>query len=302
MPQPDYPVIEIQPEWILQPEALGSKEKFWFWRKDEGPEWLFKFPVEGTGQHWAEKIAAEVAAGLDILHARVELAEIDGARGSASESFAQGGRELFHGNQILAGKVLGYDPQKKRFRQSDHTLANIFEAIDKTFLYPATRARTKARFAEYLVLDALIGNSDRHHGNRGILRRRAGTRWQGTLAPTFDHASSLGMELLDTGKGKCRERLIAENHVGDYAEKSRGGIYWEPTDKRGLSPLELVRCAARLHPELFRPALERLRHFDRQQVQAIIDRVPDDWMTPLQREFAIELMCYNLSGLRKIVL
>jgi hypothetical protein len=298
MPYSAYSVIQIEPEWVLETEALGSKEKFWFRRKDDEPEWLFKFPEPNTGQHWAEKIAAEVAASLDILHARVELAVFQGTRGSTAESFAREGRELFHGNQILAGKVLGYNPNK-RFQQSDHTLTNIFAAIDRTFPAPAA-SKTKTRFAEYLVLDALIGNTDRHHENWGILRKRAGNRWQGMLAPTFDHASSLGRELLDIAQGKCRERLLRERRVEQYAENARGGIYWETTDKRGLSPLELVRRAATLYPELFKPPLARQKQLDRRQVEAIINRVPIEWMTPLQREFALELMCYNRKELEKI--
>lgn len=300
MSQPVYPVTDVEPEWVLQPEALGSKEKFWFRRNDEEPEWLFKFARPATGEHWAEKIAAEVAGSLGITHARVELAEFQGDRGSASKSFAQGGWELFHGNQVLAGRVLGYDTDKE-FQQSDHTLTNIFAAMDRFYLVPETAREAKLQFTEYLVLDALVGNTDRHHENWGFRRKRLGRLWIGRLAPTFDHASSLGRELRDTGKGKCHERLLSENGVGDYAEKSRGGIYWEPADKHGLSPLELVRQAAASYPELFRPALERLRNFDRQRAQAIIDQVPADWMTPLQREFAIELICYNLSELQKIM-
>jgi hypothetical protein len=299
MPQSDYPVIQIEPGWVLEPEALGSKRKFWFRGQGYQAEWLFKFPEKNTGQHWAEKIAAEVAEILDIPHARVELAEFQGTRGSTTESFARDGWELFHGNQILAGKVLGYDPDKK-FQQSDHTLTNIFSAIDMTFPTSETPHIFKRQFAEFLVLDALIGNTDRHHENWGILRRRAGDGWEGMLAPTFDHASSFGRELLDANEGKCRERLLREGRVGEYAEKARGGIYWEVTDKHGLSPLELVRRAAPLYSRLFKSALSPLRFASRNLVQEIIDPVPADWMTPLQREFAIELICYNYSELQKI--
>jgi hypothetical protein len=119
-----YQVLQIQPESTLEAEQLGSKEKFWFKREGQKIGWLFKYPQVNTGQHWAEKIAAEMAWLLNIQHARVELAEIEGTRGSATESFARGGRSLVHGNQILAGKVLGYDPGKKQ-KQSDHTLENI---------------------------------------------------------------------------------------------------------------------------------------------------------------------------------
>lgn len=306
MPQPSYPVFDVQPKWVLESEALGSKQKFWYQANDKEPEWLFKYPQENTGQHWAEKIAAEVAAKLGVLHARVELAVFQGACGSATQSFARRGRmhadrTLFHGNQILAGQVLEYDPTKK-FQQSDHTLGNILAAIDKAFLVQGIAIKSKALFASYIVLDAVIGNTDRHHENWGILVKQVQERWEGILAPTFDHASSLGRELLDVADGPCRERFLRERRVGAYSEKAHGGIFWSSSDRRGVSPIELVRRAAELFPEMLKPALERLERLDRQSIKAIIDRVPADWMTLLARQFAAELMCYNLEELRKIQL
>ncbi len=295
----EYPVLVIQPEQVLEPEALGSKTKFWYRPIKDQPPWLFKFPQANTGQHWAEKIAAEVAACLEILHARVELAVFGGTRGSATESFARNDRDLFHGNQILAGKVLKYDPDKA-FRQSDHTLVNIFEAIDKSFPNPLHAHKTKVRFADYLVLDALIGNTDRHHEIWGILLRQVQSGWQGMLAPSFDHASSLGRELIDTGEGKCRKRLLSECRVGNYAEKAHGAIYWASSDARGLSPLELVRRGVKEYPDLFRLALLRVYRVDRMKFVAIIEQVPIDWMTQLARDFALELMCYNYEELCKV--
>lgn len=294
-----YPIIEIQPDWVLEEEAMGSKQKFWYRQSDDAANWLFKYPQPNTGQHWAEKIAAEVADALEIFHARVELALFEGARGSATESFARGGRELYHGNQILAGQLLDYDPGK-RFRQSEHTLANIFAALDRAFIVPDAATDAKERMADYLVLDALIGNTDRHHENWGILRKRTSSGWWGMVAPTFDHASSLGRELLDEGPGKSRQRMLTEARVPQYAEKAPGAIYREVTDRRGVSPLTLVRDAAVRHPALFEPALHRLLQIGKPDLEHIVQRVPADWMSDLARTFAVELMCYNLKELMRI--
>lgn len=292
-----FPIVQIQPDWVLEPEAMGSKNKFWY-RGDNGPEWLFKYPQANTGQHWSEKIAAEVADQLDVLHARVELAQFQGVRGSATESFAREGRELLHGNQILAGHALDYDPSQW-FRQSNHTLANIFLALERAFLSMDKARRAKEQLADYLVLDALIGNTDRHHENWGILRKRTESGWLVLLAPTFDHASSLGRELVDDSPGKCRRRMLAEGRLAQYVERASGAIFWEPSDKRGVGPLELVRRAAALHPELFGPALARLNKVDRTILRHIVQRVPEDWMSELARDFAVELMCCTLDQLRK---
>lgn len=69
MPE-NYPVVAVDPEWG-GPEDMGTKRKFWYRRAEgHGPAWLFKYPQPNTGQHWAEKIAAEIARALDIRHAR----------------------------------------------------------------------------------------------------------------------------------------------------------------------------------------------------------------------------------------
>lgn len=298
-PEP-YPIFEVQPDWVFESEAMGSKDKFWC-RSDDSSDWLFKYPQPNTGQHWAERIAAEVAQCLDILHARVELAVFQGTRGSASKSFAREGRELFHGNQIMAGYVLGYDPGR-RFRQADHTLANIFLALERAFATAEGARRAKEGIARYCVLDALIGNTDRHHENWGVLRKRTGRRWFGWLAPTFDHASSLGRELLDEGPGKSRSRLLHERRIGQYAERAPGAVFWDAAERHGPSPIALIRRAADVYPAMFVPALNALDRIDRPQIREIVERVPADWMSDLAREFAVELMSYTLNELRAVPL
>lgn len=213
-------------------------------------------------------------------------------RGSATESFARKGRELYHGNQLLALQFLDYDPDIA-FRQSNHTLANIVLALDRIFETGTGRLRAKQQMADYLVFDALIGNTDRHHENWGVLYRQTETGWTKIVAPTFDHASSLGRELRD----ERRERLLFQRHVGRYSEKARGAIFWSQEDTHALSPLNLIRGGVAAYPDLFRSALKPLRNLDRRILDAIIQRVPADWMSDLARTFAVELMCYNLDQL-----
>lgn len=294
-----YPILTIQPDWVMEEEAMGSKQKFWFRHADNGRDMLFKYPRANTGEHWAEKIAAEIAEELRILHAKVECACFKGAQGSATESFARKGRELYHGNQLLAGQVLGYDRAKK-FGQSRHTLANIFAAFDRVFLGPESATAAKQRAASYFVLDALIGNTDRHHENWGILVKRTRGAMAPIITPSFDHASSLGRELLDDTLGKCRTRILREKRIGHYAENAPGAIYWNSSERRAPSPLELVRRAAAAYPELFHNALLQIGRLEAETFRSVVDRMPPDWMSEIARTFAIELLCYNLERLKEI--
>ena len=293
MPDP-YDIVEVQPDWIVRQEEMGSKKKFWY--RDGDGLWLFKYPQANTGEHWAEKIAEQAASVLGVVHAEVKLANFQDKRGSTTKSFARGGRILHHGNQFLEKIVPDYDPEKK-FRQSGHTMDNILQTLQMVFVNSEGAKSAQNRIAEYIVLDALIGNTDRHHENWGILRRRVGDRWKGFVAPSFDHASSLGRELLD----ERRDRLIAEDRVGWYSERARGAIFWSENDKRAPSPLELARRAHRCYQDLMNPGLGKLKKLDAQRLSDLVDRVPEGWMTPSERSFAVVLTSYNLEQLQSLV-
>jgi hypothetical protein len=114
-----YPIIQIRAEDVEDAEQMGTKPKFWFRRDRE--RWLFKEPRGNTGEHWAEKVAAEIGHLLGVPCARVELAEFQGKRGSASLSFADRseGKILLHGNELLAAVVTGYEKDKFH-KQCDH--------------------------------------------------------------------------------------------------------------------------------------------------------------------------------------
>lgn len=281
-----HPIVVVDPSWRIGDEPLGSKEKFWFRRPEDERPWLFKHAREGTGEAWSEKVAAETAALLGIPAAKVELAVFGNARGCASRSIvdSSSGDEMVHGNEVLAGRVLGYDRNKKR-RQSDHCVPNIVAAIRRAF----PRSDLEAIFvalAGHATLDAVIGNTDRHHENWAILRTEAepGVR----LAPSYDHASSLGRELTDDR----RRAILAGNRVPEYVARGRGGIYWRGSDERGENPLRLVVRAMGLRAG--RPAfadwLDRLAKTEEESMRRALDRIPPDWASDDARALAFSMM------------
>ena len=289
-----YPIqsISAQPEWI---EQMGSKPKFWFRQPDDERQWLFKFSREGTGEDWAEKIAAEIAGILEMSAPGVELAVFDGQRGSISRSFVlqREGWDLVHGNELLADYVSGYQ-RELVFRQSQHTLDNILTVLRRIFPDPEQSQVQIEQLAGYLTLDALVGNTDRHHENWGVLRRtRADGSLEDTLAPSFDHASSLGRELLPDE----RERHLRDGSIETYARRGRGGIYMATADRRGANPLELVLQVAPTMPEAFQPWLARVRALSSASVQSIINAVPETLMDPTAKRFAMALVEYTRSQL-----
>jgi hypothetical protein len=278
-------------------EQLGSKPKVWF--EMQGNRWLFKEARKNTGEDWAEKVASEIAALLDLPTHHVELAVRDGQRGCAAKSFLTGGQILVHGNELLGGIITGYDKDKER-GQSDHTFDNIVTVIER--LFDPRRPRTAAclRMVGYLVLDGLVGNTDRHHqnwgvvlepkrGEDGILRIRSMH-----LAPTFDHASSLGRELTDD----ARQRLLKECAMERYSLRGKGGIFGEGRTKHGLSPIAVVELLADRYPNFLHPWRAKLRALGEAEFQSVIERVPEARISPMARAFALAFLASN----RKMIL
>ena len=292
-----FSILEVTSEMRSEVEQLGSKPKFWF--KYHGENWLFKEARENTGEDWSEKVASEIANQLGLPTHHTELAVWEGKRGCAVKSFlASKQTVLVHGNELLGGLITGYDKEKER-GQADHTFDNIVTVIEK--LFPSDKARREAatRMVGYLVFDALVGNTDRHHQNWGVLlegRINPGhpNSLVMQLAPTFDHASSLGRELKD----EAREGHLREQTVERYIRKARGGIFEHQAARHGLSPIALAQILALRYPEFFKPWQTRVRQLSEAEWGALLGCIPSERISEVGRAFALAF----LSTSRKLLL
>lgn len=299
-----YPIVTIDPEWVRAEEQMGSKTKYWVDLPDKPDQWLFKYTRKNVwgfaGEHWSEKIAAEVAAILELPHAEVELATLQGHPGAMSRKFPElsnPGTALVHGNVLMPVQVHGYDPTK-RYGQSDHTLTNILRVIDHVFTNTGDRNKALDQFMGLLVLDALVMNTDRHHENWALIRHTSVFGVDSHhMAPTFDHASSLGRELTEAKiKGWEHDPV----NVPRYVSKARGPIYRLNGDDEGLNPMDVVTLALRVKPEHVRPWLERVRTLDAQSLVDIVARVPPSMMGDRHKNFASAMLRHTLSRLRSL--
>ena len=245
-----FHIIPITDDMVLDDEPMGSKDKFWCQLPTDlgGGRWLFKTPRQEPEkiEHLAEKVAQELADLIAVPCARIELAEHRGIRGTISREVQAEDEALVHGNEIIAGRVMGYDRHKLR-HSSDHTFERIRQAILEVC---QDRSDEDLRqFAGYLVLDALIGNTDRHHENWALLVRKSKTGASHRLAPSFDHASSLGREMQD----QRRLLVLKDNRLDAYIQKGLGAIYLSELGGAAISPLELVKRLVASMPDYFRP-------------------------------------------------
>jgi hypothetical protein len=296
-------IIEVPPEAPESIEEMGSKRKFWFSRYElKRHRYLYKQVRQNTGEDWAEKIASELCKLLALPHADYELATFKNERGIISPSFLPEEGSLELGNEILAPIVPDY-PQAESFKVSQHTIENIFAALTQDSVNlplqwtPPNDITTSAEvFVGYLLLDAWVGNSDRHHENWAFIRFCKKTY----LAPTYDHASSMGREILD------HKRLLKLNNksVTSYVEKCTSAIYASVEDERPLKTFDVFREARQRYPKAASVWLDNLAKVSSDDTLKLFQRIPSERISETAIKFAqkiLELNQHRLLKLRNII-
>jgi hypothetical protein len=117
------------------------------------------------------------------------------------------------------------------------------------------------------------------------------------VAPTYDHASSLGRELRD----ERRLALLDANGVGDYVRRGHGGIYLSAASPRGESPLGLLEAGVGKYPDIFGPALKQVCEIDVNLFTGFVSQVPASRMSAPAHAFAIEVLSYSLRALKNLL-
>jgi hypothetical protein len=301
-------------------EHTGSKRKGWLLdpRDPNKVPWLFKYPRPGTGEHWAEALAALVAHLLSIPHAEVRLARRGAELGSIAKDFRHGANhqaELVLGNTLLATAITTYD--KSAPKPPSHTVDAVLEFLELRDIAPPLCQKpphgvslAPCYFVGYLLLDALVGNTDRHHENWGLVVRRwrpcaeAGQAssfsetWE--LAPTFDHASSLGRDLDDATRSRRLSGLDPRFTVEHYAARGRTPLFSAGHDSRQMTTREAFRRASELRPFAAQGWLNRLEEVGLEQLEAAVDTLPATVVSDPARAFAKAVLACNRRHLLSV--
>lgn len=297
-PQP-FPIIRVDvPPAERRDEQLGSKAKFWY-TDASGNDVLYKRGREN--EDWSEKAAAELARLLHLPCARIELADCGGERGTVSYSFLDRthGERLVHGNELLMSVHSSY-PAGGRYHVPQHTVEAVGSALQHfAATQPACASYMPpdfdgvAVFVGYLLLDAWIGNSDRHHENWGVIVGATNI----VLAPTFDHASSLGR---NDPVEKTRKRLGGRDPfltVAGYASKCRSAFYGAESNNRPLLTIEAFERAAASRPRAGEYWQGRLSSVSDHDIEHVLAAIPKERIDDVHREFAVRILGFNRKRL-----
>jgi hypothetical protein len=273
-----------------QDEPAGENEKTWF-RDAEGELWVFKRnrPHRSPNEHATEFIASRLAELLEIPAATVGLARVGDGIGCISRNVKSNPRnQLDSGSLFLSEIVPDFDPKDRQSR--GHSLENIalvLSRVDAPIGHEAQGLSASGWFADFLVLDALIGNQDRHSENWGIEITPSGTYH---LAPSYDHATSLG--IVQRNPEKLARLVTDAAALRHFAAKATGGRF------EGMAKVSLVDVAAEFCETAGTAAVSRWLHaIESLDIAAAAEIVARGRMSSPSDKLALELIRINQERL-----
>lgn len=290
MIEPETFEIHDVTEWAVGgEEQLGTKRKEWLVEPSDPPrQWLWKETtfneVDGSmfrkGDDWAERITTEVGRQLQTTVARTDLAVRAGQPGTVSLSVIDRENEsLILGNTLLADHAFTTGRPRDRTGYTLQNVRTVLRDVDGS----ATGHSAFECLTAYLVMDAIVGNTDRHQENWAVIENN--TTGERRLAPSFDHASSLGFQLSDTEKDMRITSADKNQRIDAWASRAASKF------ENAVHPVDVAAEALRMIDARPRNAiLHRVADLD---LANVIDPVPDHRMSGTARRFARQVMHVN---------
>lgn len=281
---------------------MGTKFKFWYNDEHFGLT-LFKEGRPGTGENWAEKVSSDLAQLVGLPHATYELAEWRGREGVISPLFVPAGARLIHGNELVLGKVTvaSEDENVRFYHERSHTASRVFQYLrlseddllpPEGFLPFPGVSTALGVFIGYLMFDVWIANQDRHSENWGVIR----TANDMSLAPTYDHGSSLGRQETDVRR---HVMLTTRDHgasIDAYVKKARSAMYPNvagDAKTKAYFNLELFELAIKTDPGAAKAWLGKLGAVRAEAIREVLDKVPQSLISGVARNFTEQLLALN---------
>lgn len=230
-----------------------------------GHSYLFKTATGWQQQQvWSEVIAYRIAAliGLNVPPCFLAVDQYDGTTGALVEFFYGYPKDptparLIHGSDLLSLTFADKKRGRPHFVRRNLLTARFLkvEGADEWW-------------GRALTFDALIGNTDRHPENWGLLvSRDSRGKVSYQMAPPFDNATSLGYEIDDR---RAIEVASDEKRLWAYIARGAHHCEWDPIEP-GLSD-HTALCARFIaaYPEAG-AAMRNVIRFELDQVRAVLD-------------------------------
>ncbi len=144
------------------------------------------------------------------------------------------------GGDLCQQYIPSFD-RKKGKQHNFETITKIFSDLQHG--EPGFQVDWKNYWAKTFTFDALIGNTDRHQDNWGIIKNHI--RDEIYITPVFDNGTSLGYEMLPGKFHLFNDPVYLEKYIASGWHHIR----WRINDPQPMGHLELLQKFANTYPE-----------------------------------------------------
>ncbi|WMJ08578.1 HipA domain-containing protein [Nitrosomonas sp. sh817] len=249
-------------------------------------------------QFWAEIVAYRVGCllGVNVTPTFAAWNSRTNQCAALIEWFYDDGHESF----VMAGDFL--QQMHKDFDRKLGTQHNLLDNMRLLKLLAQNgilESGWRQWWIDALLFDALIGNTDRHQDNWGLIFTRSKQKISCRLAPLFDNGTSLGHERFTNHVSRWTDIDFQR-----YISKGRHHVKWSLKD-----PIQghfaLLQRALEQWPDTREAAQARLNFSSDDLSDAVVDLLKLDAINPLSNErlvFMLHLMRYRFTLLRNLLL
>lgn len=270
-----------------------------------GKRYLFKRSRRAfADQFWSEIVAYRVGCllGVEVPPAFVAWNSVTAISGALIEWFYIDSEEV----TVLGGDFLQrLEPSFDREKGSTHNLRQneiILRALGRLESRGAFASSWRQWWADALLFDALIGNTDRHQDNWGVLFRRREKNAPPALrmTPLFDNGTSLGHELFPE-----KFRLWGDEHFNRYIGRGKHHVGWDSSQPPIRGHFTLLEQLLLAWPDTRVVLAGKLKRVDEVTLlDALSDLMylcPPVALSQDRFDFAVALMMRRLAHLRALL-
>lgn len=226
---------------------------------------FFKYEKYNCSESCSEKLSYEIAKVLGIKCAKIEFAKDNaGTLGIINYFFTNNKYKLFDAKDFFNSLEVK--------REEYLTIPSI-----KTFLDKYDKHGFEC-FIEMIIFDALVGETDRHEENWGLLK--AGKKY--TFAPLYDNGANLLREFKDDNY--AQKYYTGVKNFNAFLLNSKAFVYEQGTKKR-YKHIELIRELYNLYPNVVKRKIKKLSRLTNGRIEIILDKLPDGIITEKHKEY-----------------
>lgn len=313
------PLLAKEEENLIYPEGARDKNRF-AWPRfpnihafedyqsykfcKEGWPYLFKLSRDiYPEQYWIEIFAYQLGCliGVPVPPTFVAYNSKTEKSGALIEWFYTESDKYKRGGDLLQSKIENYD-RKKGKKHNFQSIVKILSELDK-FL----EKEWINDVIKILTFDALLGNSDRHQENWGVIYH-VNHAFQAydindvkcSFSPAFDNGTSMGHEISE-------EKFdVIKKKIDQYILKGRPHMMWNINEdyKNRRNHDAFIKKILEEYPDVHSTMLSCLQ-FSEGQIRSILDNllkfnVPQP-LSPKRADFMIYLLFYRQKQLLSLL-